>query len=202
MGEASDLTAAHAPFRPYVMGPGQTDRRYLKLLGGGSFVDNLPDGQAAEMMRGLWVDARRITDGELTAMLLLRDWRPRLSAAWLIGLDLRTRFRDRLGELLLESGSAHAGKGYAFALARFAEPADIGILTGYLERYLPTDLPYDQGYVLAVLLDLDSRLGTDHAARFVDPAGPWWRNWLPTDGSTGFGDRVARVYALAEATSG
>ncbi|GAA1359079.1 hypothetical protein [Catellatospora chokoriensis] len=37
---------AHAPFRRYVMGPRDGDRRYLKLLGGGGFVDRLTDGSA------------------------------------------------------------------------------------------------------------------------------------------------------------
>lgn len=92
-GEWNREREAHAPHRRYVTGPREADRRYLKLLGGGSFVDNLPDEQGAELMRGLWADARRISDDELDAMLLLKDWRPRLSAAWLIGLDRRTRFR-------------------------------------------------------------------------------------------------------------
>lgn len=182
------------------MGPRDTDRRYLKLLGGGGFVDNLPDERAAELMRGLWADARRIGDDELTAMLGLPDWRPRLTAAWLIGLDRRTGFRAALGELLLASEVAHAGKGYAFALTRFAEPPDAGILVAYLERYLPTGLPYDQGYVLTSLVHLDALLGTEHAAPILDPAVPWWQAWFP-DGTSGFGDRIAKVSALVEQTA-
>ncbi|WP_275420079.1 DUF6000 family protein [Catellatospora citrea] len=170
------------------------------MLGGGRFVDHLADEQAAELMRGLRVDARRISDGELTAMLRLTDWRPRLSAAWLIGLDRRTRFRQTLGELLLAGELAHAGKGYAFALTRFAEPRDAAILVAFLERHLPAGPAYDQGYVLDALVHLDALLGTDHAARILDPAAPWWRPGLAAEPS-GFGDRFGKVSALAEETA-
>ncbi|MEU8074610.1 DUF6000 family protein [Catellatospora citrea] len=191
---------AHAPFRRYVMGPRDGDRRYLKLLGGGGFVDHLTDEQGAELMRELCADARRISDGELDAMLRLKDWRPRLSAAWLIGLDRRTRFRETLGELLLAGELAHAGKGYAFALTRFAEPRDAAILVAFLERHLPAGPAYDQGYVLDALVHLDARLGTDHAARILDPAAPWWRPGLAAADPGEFGDRFAKVSALAEGT--
>ncbi|WP_144123498.1 DUF6000 family protein [Catellatospora sichuanensis] len=193
--------AAHAPFRRYVMGPRDADRRYLKLRGGGSFVDNLPAEQGAELMRGLWADARRIGDDELAAMLRLVDWRPRIAAAWLIGLDRRTRFREALRELLLASELAYAGEGYAFALTRFAEPRDAAILVAFLERHLPTGLAYGQGYVLDSLVHLDTLLGTNHAARILDPAGPWWRPGLAADDPNGFGDRIARVSALVEETA-
>ncbi|MFD0599042.1 DUF6000 family protein [Catellatospora coxensis] len=170
------------------------------MLGGGSFVDNLPAEQAMELMRGLWADARRVGDDELAAMLRLPDWRPRLTAAWLIGLDRRTRFRAELAELLLASQVAYAGKGYAFALARFGEPSDAEVLVAYLERYLPSGLPYDQGYVLDSLVYLDDRLGTGHAARVVDPTGPWWQPWFGVDDPGGFGARIAKVSAYADAT--
>ncbi|MFI6297768.1 DUF6000 family protein [Nonomuraea sp. NPDC050790] len=38
---------------------------------------------------------------------------------------------------ILESKLVHAGAGYCFALARFAEPRDVEILTAYLDHYLP-----------------------------------------------------------------
>ncbi|WP_396781510.1 DUF6000 family protein [Microbispora sp. H10830] len=53
--------------------------------------------------------------------LLRRDWRPRLTAAWLIGLDRRVRFRQAIGELLLSSEVCYAGQGYCFALANFGQ---------------------------------------------------------------------------------
>lgn len=41
-------------------------------------------------------------------MLLEGEWRSRLAAAWLIGLDVREQFRRRIGELLLASQGTYA----------------------------------------------------------------------------------------------
>ncbi|MEU9720823.1 DUF6000 family protein [Streptomyces sp. NPDC047976] len=123
--------------------------------------------------RSLMEDAASITDADLET-LLEGGWRPRVTAAWLIGVGLRTTFRERIGTLLLDSEVCYAGSGYCFALARFGTAEDAGILTAYLDRYLPqTGLDYDQGAALGALLHLDTRLGTDHAARFTHPDGPW-----------------------------
>ncbi|MGE7386971.1 DUF6000 family protein [Streptomyces sp. NPDC004126] len=125
--------------------------------------------------RGLIADAASIPDADLET-LLERGWRPRVTAAWLIGVGLRTAFRERIGTLLLDSEVCYAGSGYCFALARFGTAEDAGILTAYLDRYLPqTGLDYDQGAALGALLHLDARLGTDHAGRFTRPDGPWDR---------------------------
>lgn len=84
----------------------------------------------------LLVDAASITDADLS--LLLSDGRrPRLTAAWLIGISRRTSCRARIGELLLESAMAYAGRGHCFALARLGAPEDAEILVAYLDRYLP-----------------------------------------------------------------
>ncbi|WP_155386058.1 DUF6000 family protein [Catellatospora paridis] len=96
---------------------------------------------------------------------------------------------------------AHAGKGYAFALTRFADPRDAAILVAFLERHLPAGPAYDQCYVLDALVHLDARLGTDHAARILDPAAPWWRPGLAADDPSEFGGRFAKVSALAEGTA-
>lgn len=125
----------------------------------------------------LIVDAASITDADLN-LLLSDGWRPRLTAAWLIGISRRTSYRARIGELLLESAMAYAGRGYCFALARLGAPEDAEILIAYLDRYLPrTDLHYDQPIALGALLYLDSRLGTAHAAPFTAPDGPYER-WV------------------------
>ncbi|WP_254408128.1 DUF6000 family protein [Streptomyces sp. AC495_CC817] len=125
----------------------------------------------------LLADAASITDAELEA-LLSEGWRPRLTAAWLIGISRRTSYRSRLGELLLESGAAYAGLGYCFALARFGTHEDAEILAAYLNRYLPrTDLRYDQPLAVGALLYVDGRLGTAHAAPFTAPGGPYQR-WV------------------------
>ncbi|MFI6641520.1 DUF6000 family protein [Streptomyces sp. NPDC050504] len=135
--------------------------------------------------RHLIDDAAAITDEELAA-LLAHEWRSRLTAAWLIGVDRRERFRSRVGDLLLASEVGHSGSAYCFALARFGTHADAEILTAYLDRYLPrTDLHYDQPAALGALLRLDARLGTQHADRFTEHDG-LWDNWAK--GVAGFGD--------------
>ncbi|MER7506223.1 DUF6000 family protein [Nonomuraea pusilla] len=160
--------------RRYVT-PGRGDvRRYLKLMSGGFMV--LPDKELVRFARSLARDARRISDGDLD-LLLAGEWRSRLTAAWLIGLDRRTRFRERLGRLLLDSDLVYAGDAYCFALARFGEDQDVEILTAYLERYLPRlDCSYDQNSAIGALLHLDERGGTGHAARFLVPGGLWERS--------------------------
>ncbi len=169
------MSAARDPYestKPYVLGRGGTERRYLKLLGA-QFTD-LPPERRTRFVADLCRDARAIADADLAAMLDLPDWRPRMTAGWLIAVDRRTAFRDRLAELLLASSVVYAGKGYAYALMRFGQPEDAEILAAYLDHYLPRlDCHYDQPFVMSALLHLDDRLGTTAATRFLTPDGPW-----------------------------
>jgi hypothetical protein len=156
--------------------------RYIDLLGGQ--YTGFRGAARTRFADRMIADASAVTDDEL-ATLLASGWRTRITAAWLIGVDLRTSYRARLGELLLDSEVCFAGRGYCFALARFGTHEDAGILTSYLERYLPrTDLHYDQDVALGALLHIDARLGTAHAARFTVPGGPWdrWAATLPPPG--------------------
>ncbi|MYT68856.1 hypothetical protein GTY60_04065 [Streptomyces sp. SID8367] len=117
--------------------------------------------------------------------LLGYEWRSRLTAAWLIGVDRRERFRTRIGDLLLASEVCYSGGAYCFALARFGTVADAEILTAYLDHYLArTDLYYDQTAALGALLRLDDRLGTAHARRFTRPDG-LWDQWVEGVGRLG-----------------
>jgi hypothetical protein len=110
-------------------------------------------------------------------MLLDSDWRPRLTASWLIGLARRDQFRERIGDLLLASEVTYAGQGYCLALARFATAADAELLAAYLDAYLPQpDKRYDQHWALGALLHLDEQLKSDRAARFLTDGG-LWQQW-------------------------
>ncbi|GAA2370961.1 hypothetical protein GCM10010404_27640 [Nonomuraea africana] len=167
-----------AVVRRYVSSGKGEVRRYLKLLGGGFMM--LPEPDLVWFARSLAKDARRITDDDLE-LLLESEWRARLTAAWLIGLDRRTQFRERLGKMLLDSELVYSGQGYCFALARFGEDRDATLLTAYLDRYLPRlDCHYDQDDAIGALLHLDERRGTDHAARFLVPGGLWERSSMRT----------------------
>ncbi|UUU28143.1 DUF6000 family protein [Streptomyces sp. DSM 40750] len=145
-------------------------------LGSGQFL-RFEGATRRRFLHPLLLDAASITDADLNA-LLAHGWRPRLTAAWLIGVSRRVSYRARIAELLLDSEMAYAGLGYCFALARFGTHEDAGILTAYLNRYLPrTDLHYDQPVALGALLYVDSRLGTAYAAPFTPPDGPYQR-WV------------------------
>jgi hypothetical protein len=145
--------------------------RYGNLLNG-SLLD-LDGPEHIAFMHDMGRDARQTSDHELST-LLDSDWRPCLTAAWLIGLDRRTQFRDRIGAQLLESGLVFAGQGYCLALARFETSADSDILCAYLDKYLPQlDRHYDQHWAIGALLHLDERLGANRAGRFLTPGGLW-----------------------------
>jgi hypothetical protein len=142
--------------------------RYLKLLHGNAL--DMSGSDRAAFVGAMGRDARQITDRELST-LLDSEWRSRLTAAWLIGLGRRTRFRDRLGEMLLDSELVYAGQGYCLALARFETAAGADILRAYLDKYLPHDRAYDQNWAIGALLYLDERLGCNRADRFLAPGG-------------------------------
>ncbi|MFI8350229.1 DUF6000 family protein [Streptomyces sp. NPDC085596] len=157
--------------------------RYLVLKGGRFLRPEWPHGE--RFAHHLIDDAATITDAELEA-LLGYEWRSRLTAAWLIGVDRRERFRERIGDLLLASEVCFSGSAYCFALARFGTHADAEILTAYLDHYLPrTDLRYDQPAALGALLRLDAQLGTHHATRFTQPDGHW-DEWVMGVGRLGY----------------
>ncbi|GAA2495801.1 hypothetical protein GCM10010406_35070 [Streptomyces thermolineatus] len=154
--------------------------RYLGLLHGNFARCREVDRTA--FLQALGVAARRTTDEELE-VLLQSEWRSRLTAAWLIGVDRRAYFSDVLGDLLLDSRLCFSGQGYAFALARFGGAEDAGYLTAYLDRYLRRpDCQYDQHWAVSALAHIDGRAGTGHAARFLSPGGLWqqWADAQPS----------------------
>jgi hypothetical protein len=184
------------PLRPYVSG---ARARYLSLLSGLQ-PPGVPDrtGFATALAR----DARRISDAEL-ARLLDFDWRARLTAAYLIGLDQRSQFRDRIGSALLESEFVYAGRGYCFALSRFGQPEDATILSAYLDRYLPrTDCYYDQGAAVGALLYLDQKLGTDHTQPFIAPGGLWHRSAFAEENPLDHRETMEELCAIADELMG
>ncbi|MFI5474567.1 DUF6000 family protein [Streptomyces cacaoi] len=158
--------------RRYVIAtPSPETGRYLDLLHG-SFV-RLPAEERTQFLQTLGRDSRSVTDAELDFMLQ-PNWRSRITAAWMIGLDRREQFRARIGGLLLASELTYAGQGYCIALALLGTTEDAALLTAYLDRYLRRpDCRYDQEWALGALLHLDGALGTTHAAGFLEPNGLW-----------------------------
>lgn len=174
------------------------DRRYALLLHG-NFVTMMSPEERRPFVASLREAAATATDDELTRLLGNgAGWRERITAAWLIGVDRRHAFRDRLAELLLESRLTYAGQGYCFALARFATPADAQHLAAYLDKYLRAlDLQYDQEWAFGALRHVDQVAGTNHAAWFAQDDG-WWERWA-TRHRAYETDHQARIRTLCEA---
>lgn len=146
----------------------------------GNFV-RLSSPENTAFLRNLRRDAQRISDEELTFLLQpgrMGNWRPRLVAAHLIGIDRRTQFRDVIGDLLLAGGVDLSGQGCCFALAAFGTDSDTKILTAYLDRFLPRNLypPRNdlQDWAMGALVHLDAQLNTSHAEQYLGD-GLWDR---------------------------
>ncbi|WP_435583193.1 DUF6000 family protein [Amycolatopsis thermoflava] len=148
-------------------------RRYHKLFFGP--IARMTPEERARFGHALAEDARQVTDDELNE-LLDYEYRARLTAAWLIALDRRATFRERLGELLLASEFGSSGKGYCFALARFGTEQDAQLLLAYLDRYLPrVNDGFDVAEAMGALLFVEAKLGTRRADRFLQEGGLWER---------------------------
>ena len=152
--------------------------RYLKLLHGNFMT--MDTVQRRPFLQQLAASARQASDHDL-AILLDSEWRSRLTASWLIALDRREQFRQRIGELLLASEGPYAAQGYCFALARFATAADAELLAAYLDTYLQQpDKRFDQHWALGALLYLDEQLAANRAARFLAD-GALWQQWSKSE---------------------
>lgn len=104
----------------------------LSGLIGGLFVRQ-PVGERAEFLRHLGRDARQITGAEL-AFLLRYNGRARVVAGWMIGLDRRTQFRERVGKTLLAGDSNYACEAYCIALTMLGTPEDAALLAASWTR--------------------------------------------------------------------
>ncbi|WP_067185565.1 DUF6000 family protein [Microtetraspora niveoalba] len=171
--------------------------RYLKLLHGNFLA--MPERKRSRFGRELSASAHQISDQELS-LLLDGEWRSRLTAAWLIGIDRRTQFRSRLHGMLLDSELVYSGQGYCFAFARFADEPAAASLVAYLDRYLPDPTcHYNQDWAMGALLHLDERLRTDHAARFLAPHGLWARSAMRGRDPMELKEEMDRRCSFAEA---
>ncbi|NEC98961.1 hypothetical protein G3I57_27245 [Streptomyces albidoflavus] len=171
-------------------------RRYLKL--GGPLL-RMEEDEYGRFLRALREDAGAVSAEEI-GVLLEGGWRERRTAAWLVAVGGRTEFRERVGDLLLESEVCCAGLAYAVVLAGFGGGRDAELLAAYLERYLRRpDLGYDQAVVWGALLYVDR----DRAAALDG----LWREWLRTaphmrhrggDPGPGYLSLVRRLRAVVE----
>ncbi|WP_052852268.1 DUF6000 family protein [Streptomyces avicenniae] len=164
-----------AALRRYVDGSPEFDSpRYLVLR----HLDALPDQELAPFLQDLGRDARRITDAEVELLLRSPDPDARTVAAWMIGVDRRERFRDRLGTFLRTAKERDdAGWSHCSALALLGTRKDAALLLAYLKHYLRRpDRRFDQYLAIGALLHLDGVLGSDHAGPLLVPGG-LWESW-------------------------
>ncbi|MEH0557539.1 DUF6000 family protein [Streptomyces sp. B21-101] len=198
MDDLPDLAALGTAIRRYV----SVDRRHLELLHGNIQRRRVQPVERTAFLRELVADSERVDDQEFAALLGHGSgWRERLVAAWLAGIGGRTRQRQRIGELLIESRQTYAGQGYCFALACFGTSADAQILCDYLDQYLRLpDLYYDQHWAIGALLDIDTQLGSDYAERFTAADGLWqqWTRDKSPDYLQAQQNRVTELRALIE----
>ncbi|MFS8096500.1 DUF6000 family protein [Lentzea alba] len=130
----------------------------------------MPEPERRKFVAEVMDTAGASTDGEIET-LLRSGWREKIVGAYLAGFSHRTQFRDRIGELLVESATCFAGQGYCFALAAFGEADDAEWLATYLDRWLPElNCQYDQPWAMGALLHIDAQ----RATTYTDA----WLNWI------------------------
>jgi hypothetical protein len=118
----------------------------------------------------LMSDRRAGEDG----LLQPREWRQRLTGAWLAGLTRRTQFQDQIGSLLIESLTCFSGQGYCFALAAFENEKSAVLLQAYLDKWLPKlECDFDQDWAMPALAWVDRRRGTEFSKKYLQPGGLW-----------------------------
>ncbi len=171
---------------------------YLRFLHG-NFCGRLLAVRPADDQSLVIADLRRCV-GEVSVDVVDRllerpEWRARLAGAWYAGLRGWDQWADPLGALLLASETCYAGQGYAAAMACFASEVSATYLARYLDIWLPrTDCFYDQHWAMPALLWVDRLRGTNQAAPYVEPGGPWdrWCAGRRRDGPAFLTDRRTR----------
>jgi hypothetical protein len=149
---------ATAPLRETFIRP-----YYLSLLGA-NFIRACADDSSFSLR--VADAARAISDPEIESLLQIREWRGRLTVGWYIGLTRRSRFVDRIAELLLASEMVYAGMGYCVALGLIGGETCASQLRAYLERYLPLrGRFYDQGWAIGALTYIEGAPPNE----FLDP---------------------------------
>ena len=160
-----------------------------------------------EFLSRLAADGRQIATDELRVLLESDNWQDRITAAWLAAFDRRTELRGEIAEYLQSDEAVGPVQGYSFALARFGTADDAATLAAYLDRAL-TKPGFDQPWALGALLYLDVQLGTNTAAQFLTPSGPWDQWCQATRVSAEYTnprseqDRITRLCILAAEFAG
>lgn len=150
---------------------------YMRLLHGnfrGSLLAEELTSQREEMIAKIRGCFSEVSSSNANELIGQPDWRPRLAGSWYAGMRGWVQFRDKLGELLVESSQCFACQGYCAALACYADDASAEHLRNYLDTWLPAlDCFYDQHWALPALVWIDHRLDTRHAEKYLVSGGLW-----------------------------
>lgn len=150
------------------------DRRYLKL--GGSLL-RLTKPERVQFTRKLGEAANEITPTSWASCSTAdgASARPRPGSS---PLPTEPSSANASANSCSPAKSAMRVRATASPLPTSAPKPTASLLAAYLDRYLRRpDLYYDQAPALGALLHLDMKLGADHAARFLAPAG-LWQQWI------------------------
>jgi hypothetical protein len=127
---------------------------YLSLLHGNFTDGTVPKNK--DLPSQLAGAAKAISDEEIDCLLAEREWRGRLTAAWLAGLSRRSKFVAPIVGLLMASELVYAGQGYCVALGLIGNDECVGGLRSYLRKYLPLNGRfYDQHWALGALAHIE-----------------------------------------------
>ena len=113
----------------------------------------------------------KITDDIISKNLGEFNWRTRATGSYFAAITNAHHFTDIIGIHLLKSEVCYAGKFYAVTLASFNNEKSPMYLNKYLRYYLQhpeLELEFDQGTVLAALLYLDEKNGTNHLQDHIE----------------------------------
>lgn len=142
---------------------------YLSLLHANFRRPDRADGSG--IRQAIVNAANTISDEQIERLLIEREWRGRLCAAWFIGLSKRTRFVNLIGKLLLASEMVYSGQGYCVALGLVGGEHCAGLLRSYLNAYLPLNgRVYNQNWAIGALAHIEAV----PAPEFLDQA--LWRH--------------------------
>ena len=108
-GESQSLSEAERRYaQPY----------YLSFLHGN--YTSFEDAERSEFKAAVTKAAREVETEELVELLEIGDWRPRIAAAYLIGIGRRADLLPLVARALVEQRYRYATQGQVFALARLA----------------------------------------------------------------------------------
>ena len=155
-----------------------TEPFYLNFLHG-NYAMLLHGEEQEKFVKSVKQAMTKIDDTTIAGLLDHRGWREKLTGAWFSGLTYRTKFREKIGSLLIESSSAFSGEGYCFALARFQDEKSAQLLEAYLDKWLlKLDCRYDQAWAMSALIWVDNQRASQFSKKYLEPSGLWEKFFL------------------------